>query len=802
MKKSDKIKTLFRRWLILLSAFAAVSLADSQIGPSSDRFQANEEENKDKTLSPYFFIQSDDPDTDQLPLKETRADVNIAGVIADVKITQVYKNEGKNVLEAIYVFPASTRAAVYEMKMTIGEREIIAIIQEKGKARQNYEQAKADGKSASLLEQMRPNVFQMNVANILPGDIITVEMHYTELLVPENSVYEFIYPTVVGPRYSNMPAENAASGEGWIANPYTREGEEPFYSFDISVGIAAGMPIQDVRCTSHNVNINYIDPGTAKIGLKQNEKSGGNRDFIVQYRLAGNKIQTGLLLYEGTDENFFLAMIQPPESVTRDIIPPREYVFIVDVSGSMFGFPLDISKSLLRNLIVNLKPNDRFNVLLFAGGSELLSDQSLAANKENINRALQFIDNQRGGGGTELLPALKKALALKGTEEYSRSFIIATDGYVAIEKEAFDLIRNNLGNANFFTFGIGTSVNRFLLEGMAHVGMGESFVITNQSEASPEATKFRKYIQNPVLTNIDMKFEGFETFDTEPITIPDVLAERPVIVYGKWKGKPNGKITLTGLSGKGQYQVSLDVGRSKPMQTNKGLKYLWARERIRILDDYNSIGRYSEEHAEQITALGLKYNLLTNYTSFIAIDSEIRNEGGNLTTVKQPLPLPEGVSNYAVGGNNYAIRGVAAAPLSGRKSKTGSGILKEQAAYDVEVFISDEEAIEVEKEEKLYTSVETMPEFPGNAEGLKKFIQQHLKYPESLKGSGIKGNVFVEFLVDIDGSVKEVKVIRGIHPLLDKEAIRLIRLTSKKWKPGKQNGKPVIVQMVIPVKFA
>lgn len=801
MKTINKYRHMMIRKLgIFLPALFAIFLANSQVLPPPDRWPTWNEEAQDKTLSPYFFVQSDDPSTDRLPLKETRADVNIAGVIADVKITQVYKNEGENVLEAIYLFPASTRAAVYSMKMTIGEREIIAIIQEKQKARENYEQAVEEGKTASLLEQMRPNVFQMNVANILPGDIIKVEMNYTELLIPESGIYEFVYPTVVGPRYSNTLTENATADETWVENPYTTEGKDPFYSFDIAVNVSAGLPIQDIRCTSHDMNINFENHTSAVLTLVPEEKSGGNRDCIIQYRLAGNQIESGLLLYEGAKENFFLAMIQPPESVKTEIIPPREYIFIVDVSGSMYGFPLDISKTLLRNLIVNLKSTDRFNILLFAGGSELFSEQSVTANKENVSKALNFLDNQRGGGGTELLPALKRALSLKGTEDFSRSFIIATDGYVSVEKEAFDLIRENLGQANFFTFGIGSSVNRYLLEGMAHVSTGEAFIITNENEAAPIAEKFRKYIQTPVLTNIKLRFDGFDVYDVEPLSVPDVLAEKPVIVFGKWKGKATGKLILTGASGLGRYEALLDAGKSKPKKSNSGLKYLWAREKIRILDDYSSLGAFSEEHEKEITDLGLKYNLLTNYTSFIAIDSEIRNENGNVTTVKQPLPLPEGVSNYAVGGV-YSVQGIAASPRMAQKSGSGKWA-KTHATYSAEDMIELEEKSPGEEEKDIFSSVEKMPEFPGKSEGLKNFLKKHLKYPEHLKNAGIAGNVFVEFIVDKDGSVIEVKILRSIHPDLDKEAIRVIKLTSKMWKPGRQDGKAVKVQMVIPVKFS
>jgi Ca-activated chloride channel family protein len=440
-------------------------------------------ESGDRTLSPYLFVKSDNPDTDRLPLKRTSAKVDIAGVIADILVTQVYQNDGKKPLEAVYVFPASTRAAVYGMKMTIGSRVIEAKIKKRDEARRDYEQARDAGKNASLLLQHRPNVFQMNVANILPGDEIKVELKYTELFVPTDHVYEFVYPTVVGPRYANAEAGVAPPSERWVKNPYLGEGELSWTAFDMDVTINAGMPIKDLHCTSHKTNASYENASRAKIMLDRSEVNGGNRDYILRYRLDGHKISTGLLLSEGEKENFFLLVMQPPKRVTNADIPGREYIFIVDVSGSMHGFPLDISKKLLADLIGKLRPTDKFNVLLFSGGNTLMAEESLPATPSNIQKAISTMERERGGGGTELLPALKRALALKKDDGFSRTLIIVTDGYVSVEEEAFDLIRKNLNHANLFAFGIGSSVNRHLIEGMAQAGMGEPFIITKPDRA-------------------------------------------------------------------------------------------------------------------------------------------------------------------------------------------------------------------------------------------------------------------------------------------------------------------------------
>ncbi len=740
----------------------------------------------DKTLSPYFFVKSEGNETEQLPLKATSASVNIAGVIADVTVKQTYVNSGKNVIEAIYIFPASTRAAVYSMKMKVGDRLITAKIQEKEKARQNYEQAKNEGKNASLLEQQRPNVFQMNVANIMPGDTVNIEMCYTELLIPEQGVYEFVYPTVVGPRYSNKPEATASANDKWVSNPYTHAGEKPTYTFDISVNLAAGMPIKDVRCPSHDMTINYENPSNALIKLRNTGSFEGNRDVIIQYRLADNKIESGLLLYkaENSGENFFLAMVQPPPKPTVDQIPPREYIFIMDVSGSMNGYPIETSKMVLKNLIKNIRSTDKFNVLLFAGCANMFKPQSVYATEDNLQKALNMIDEQQGSGGTELLTALQKALSVEKQKGFSRTFVIATDGYVDVEKESFELIQNNLNKANFFAFGIGSSVNRFLIEGIAHAGLGESFIVSKQEEADEKAERFRTYIQNPVLTDIKVAYDGFDVYDVEPSNVPDVLAERPVIIFGKWKGNPGGAIKITGKSGKEDFVYTLDVNKSEASTSNSALKYLWARQKIRILDDFNNAAN-DPKLVEKITGMGLKYNLLTNYTSFVAIDSVVRNKGGHQNTVKQPLPLPENVNDYAVGGYG-----------SGYGAATGSanyapGVrLCEKASKDIE------ESVEIPN-----TVVEEQPEFIGGQKALDAFLEINIVYPSLAKSKGISGIVYVQFKVNADGSVSDVSILRGIGGGCDEEAVRVIKLTSKKWKPGKQSGKASVIQMILPIKF-
>ena len=604
----------------------------------------------DKTLSPYFFIEGGDPSVGHFPLKSTDVVVNISGVIANVTVIQRYTNEGTRPVNARYVFPASTRAAVHGMKMKIGENVIVAKIRERQTAQKEFNQAQKQGKSASLLKQQRPNVFSMHVANIMPKDTIDIELHYTELLMPSDGTYEFVYPTVVGPRYSNQAVTNAPETDMWIKNPYLKPGSELQTAFHIGVYISTGLDLQDVACPSHETDTIWSTQSIAQILLKESEKSGGNRDFILKYRLAGQKIESGIMLYSGEDENFFLLMVQPPERVETVDIPPREYIFVVDVSGSMDGFPLNTAKNLLQNLISGLRPTDKFNLILFAGASQLMASESLPATQKNIRKAIRIIDNQTGGGGTELYKALKKSLSLPRDEKYSRAVLIVTDGYISAEKKVFRLIQKNLNQTNFFSFGIGSGVNRYLIEGMAKAGLGEPFVVTKPQEARRTVDRFQAYIKSPVLTHVAVKYHGFETFDIEPSAIPDLFAQRPVVVFGKWRGKLEGTIELRGTGGKSEYVQTFNVADSSPDEMNHALRYLWARTRIGRLSDF-SIKNDNSENRDQITSLGLTYNLLTAYTSFIAVHEVARNLENDSEDVKQPLPLPEGVSKLAVGGS-------------------------------------------------------------------------------------------------------------------------------------------------------
>lgn len=739
MKKPEKFLCLFLS-LLLLAAFPSTAHAAGE-GKGVETEEPEEQE-EDALLAPYFIIRNEDVSLDVFPLKSTEVTTNINGIIAETRVVQTYANEGDTPINASYVFPTAPSVTVHGMTMQIGDNLVTAKIKEKEEARTEYEEAKSEGKSASLLEQRRPNVFTMDVANIMPGDTARIELHYTELITPVDGIYGFVFPTVVGPRYSpdssgsvqpedtssqaasseNAPAllsersseqesvsvsgndaesdtengggasgeaggedsaENddkdsagngdknnagtngeiqAESGDEWVATPYLANGEVPPGEYHITVNLSTGVPIGEISCKSHEINVVKEDDSRAQITLANPEDFAGNRDFILKYRLTGADVQSGLVLTGSEEEKYFMLTVQPPERFTPEEIPPREYIFVLDVSGSMYGYPLETAKDLIRNLVSDLRESDTFNLILFADDTVSLSRESLAATEKNIRRAMDLIDEEEGGGGTSMLPALEEAIAIPMTEETARSVVIITDGYISNEDEIFDLINENMKDAGFFPFGIGSSVNDYLIKGIAQCGMGESFVVTDSEDAADSAERFRTYIEAPLLTGVTVDYEGFDVYDTATSTPSILYARKPIVLFGKWRGEPSGTITISGRTGNQDYSREISVADVAVDTENEAIRYLWARTRLDQLAGFGSV-RNDASVKDEITQLGLDYNLTTPYTSFVAVIDVVRNSEGNSKNVNQASPLPLGVSNLAVGGGYTAYSEPGEAPL-------------------------------------------------------------------------------------------------------------------------------------------
>jgi len=627
------------------------------------------------------------------PLKHTAVDARISGFLARVTVTQQFENSSPDKIEAVYVFPLPESAAVDQMTMKIGDRTVKGKIKRREEARAIYEAAKARGNLASLLDQERPNIFTQSVANIPPGARVEVTISYVEMLKYEEGRYEFSFPMVVGPRY--IPGTPAGrSGGGWasdtnqvpdasrITPPVVKPGTRAGHDISLRVTIDAGLALKRIRSKTHEVDVER--KGATRAVIRLRDKSVlPNKDFILAYDVAGSEIQDAVLTHRGRQGGFFTLILQPPERVTVEDVTPKELVFVIDTSGSMSGFPIEKAKEVIRLALNGLYPRDTFNLITFAGDTHLLFPEPVPATGENIRKARRFLASRRGGGGTEMMKAIRAALAPSDKQEHIRIVSFLTDGYVGNDMAILGEVQKH-PNARIFSFGIGSSVNRFLLDKLAEEGRGEVEYVGLNEDGSAAARRFHERIRNPLLTDISIDWGGLPVTDICPKRIPDLFGAKPVIVTGRYTGPAHGIIRLRGkMSGREVIRpVTVDLPAEET--AHDVLATLWARNRVDELmaEDWQGMqqGRPRPEIREAITQLGLTYRLMTQFTSFVAVEETVVTEGGVPRRIDVPVEMPEGVSYEGIFGGEAdkvkrAFRSKGLAPALYRGAATAQSSL-------------------------------------------------------------------------------------------------------------------------------
>ncbi|HEX9959340.1 MAG TPA: VIT domain-containing protein, partial [Pyrinomonadaceae bacterium] len=483
------------------------------------------------------------------PLKHTDVKAEISGFLSRVKVTQEFENNFSDKIEAVYVFPLPQNAAVDEMTMRIGERVVRGRIMKREEAREVYEAAKSNGQIASLLDQERPNIFTQSVANILPGEKVIIEISYVETLKYEDGQYEFVFPMVVGPRYiPGSPTGQQGGGfapdtdkvpDGSKITPNVAQ-ERAGHDISIEVRLDAGVPVENFASKSHGVESNRLSAGSALIKLK-NEKTIPNKDFILRYDVAGKKIEDAVLLHRAEKGGYFTLILQPPDNVRPQDATPKEIVFVLDTSGSMSGFPIEKAKESMKLALDGLNPQDTFNLITFAGDTHVLFDKPVPATAENMQKAQAFLASRQGRGGTEMMKAIVAALAPSDSQQHVRVVCFMTDGYVGNESQIIAEIQKHQ-NARVFSFGIGGSVNRFLLDKMAEEGRGEVEYVALNDDGSAAARRFHERVRSPLLTDISLDFGNLPVADVYPKRVNDLFSAKPVVIHGRFTKSGSGTI--------------------------------------------------------------------------------------------------------------------------------------------------------------------------------------------------------------------------------------------------------------------
>jgi len=584
-----------------------------------------------------------------LPLKHTDVKGQISGYIATVDVTQQFHNPYDEKIEAVYVFPLPQNAAINEFIMTIGERRIRGIIRERKEAEEIYRQAKSQGHVASLLTQERPNIFTQKVANIEPGKEIDVNIKYFNTLAYVDGWYEFVFPMVVGPRF-NPPGYTegvgaVARGKTGISGQrtevqYLKPSERSGHDISLAVDIDAGVAIEQLVCTSHVINNSSParDKRTVKLsGLD----SIPNKDFVLRYKVAGKTIKSALVTHRDQRGGFFTLMLYPPDNLSYLKRAPMEMIFVLDCSGSMNGKPIAKAKQAITRALKKLQPGDTFQIIRFSNNASQLGPNPVPATPANIRRGLAYVDSLRGSGGTMMIEGIKAALDFAHDPQRFRLVSFMTDGYIGNEAEILAAIHQRLGDSRIFSFGVGSSVNRYLLDRMAKLGKGAVAYIGLDESAAEIVDLFYDRISHPALADVEIDWGGMQVTDMFPGRIPDLFVGRPVILTGRFKGNSSTTIHVKGKVGDMTQDIAI-AADLKDSATHQGIACVWARKKIETLGSQATYDTNPDLPGE-IKQVALEYGLMSAYTAFIAVDSSRKTAGDHGITVAVPVPVPDGV---------------------------------------------------------------------------------------------------------------------------------------------------------------
>jgi Ca-activated chloride channel homolog len=570
---------------------------------------------------------------------DTDVQFHVSGLIAEVAVHQHFRNDGNAWLEGQYVLPLPTGAAVHTLKLHIGERVIVGEIREKQQARAEYAQAMAHGKKASLVEQTHGNLFRTAIANVAPGETVEVEIGYWQRVEYKEGQFSLSFPLTFTERYS-MREGASESSVAPVEEPVpavTRSDAPPKVS--IAVELDAGLALERVDSPSHAIDIRQSG---ARINVTlQDQQFPGDRDFVLSWKPKAQAAPMAALFSERVgDDNYLLLMLMPQTQLKQSM--PRELILVMDTSGSMEGASIRQARAALDQALLSLEPQDRFNVIEFNSVMHTLFDEAVPALPKDVQLARDWVAGLNAGGGTEMFPALQKALSGKAPEGFVRQVVFATDGAVEHEDGLLKLIESDLRQSRLFPVGIGSAPNAAFLTKAAQLGRGSEVVIRDLNEVAERMRSLIAKLDRPALR--DLKLQWPSNAEVYPQQIPDLYMGEPLLVVARLP-KLGGTLRTSGMLADSGWTQSLDL---KNVGAASGVARLWARQKIEDLEDALRRGGNEGDLQPQILDIALSHHLVSRFTSLIAVDkTPVKPQAEPLQSVQIANATPAGQLGYA-----------------------------------------------------------------------------------------------------------------------------------------------------------
>ena len=604
------------------------------------------------------------------PTLRTAVEISVTGLIARATVKQQFNNPGSEWAEGVYVFPLPETAAVDHLRMIIGERIIEGRIQERAQAKKTYDKAKKEGRRASLLEQERPNMFTASVANIGPGETVIVEMEYQEILRYDQGRFHLRFPMVVGPRYipgypqsenetRREPVQNLTKGYGWAMNtnqvpdasritpPVQHPDKGSINSVTLTINLSPGFQLARLESPYHPIQTQN-QGGEYTVTLEKGSVPA-DRDFELVWEPKSDQApQAALFSEQQNGETFSLIMILPPTTnIETRMSQPREVIFVIDTSGSMFGTSIDQAKASLTLALSRLSPHDRFNVIQFNNTTQVLFPQPRPASKEVVRQAIHYVDRLQAEGGTEMLPALQQALIDTRETADLRQIIFITDGQIGNEAALFQTIQQHVQHSRLFTIGIGSAPNSHFMRKAAEFGRGTFTYVGNTGEVKEKMDRLFRKLEYPALTDVQVELSAPTDLQMVPERIPDLYVGEPVLIAMKSASLPD-EVTVNGRIGPVPWETTLSL---RSATQREGMAVYWGRQKIESLMNKQAGSAEIESLRQQIIDIALQHHLVSRYTSLVAVDiTPARFNTQGLHTHALKTNLPQGQDFVAIFG--------------------------------------------------------------------------------------------------------------------------------------------------------
>jgi Ca-activated chloride channel family protein len=605
-------------------------------------------------------------ETVDVPLKHTDVKIHVVGLLAETTVEQVFHNPYPNKIDAVYLFPLPTGAAVNHLEIVNGGRTLTGEIKPREEAHRKFVEAKNKGQVAALLTEERPNLFTQQVANLEPGVELTVRLRYAQSLEYDAGRYELAFPMVAGPRY--VPKTSHADATA-VQPAVLPPGMRSSHDISLAVELEGGVPIHELESPSHRI----VERG-ARDRFHVELDAGDtipNKDFILRWRVAGARPELALLAHRDPDhenEGSFFMMAQPPDHAADADVTPRELIFVVDTSSSMAGRPLKKAREVVHRALAGLRADDAFQIVRFDDAASALGPRMLAPSANNVRWALAWLDALPAAGGTEMIGGLEAALALPHDPARLRVVVLLTDGYLGNEDEVLASAVMQLGEARLFSFGVGSAVNRWLLEELARLGRGAAVVVRPDEDTARAVDKLYARIDRPLLTDVRVDWGGLDVVDVTPHALPDLFAGQPLVVAGRYRAPGHARVIVRAREAGRAVEFPLDVTLPERDVSRPAVPLVWARARIAELE--RKLIRGPDADAEhELRELALRRSLMSRYTAFVVVD-ESRATAGKSETVMVPVEVPDGVR----AGVGYGGGGLGGLSISSHGAGYGGGV--------------------------------------------------------------------------------------------------------------------------------